>query len=205
MNLNTLFRFIFLPLFAVSTLSACGDLELPTDEEDNTNGSADNTTGDTDSVAVLHVRELSEQEDGANVCVGGYIVGYVPSGSIKKTVFSSDDAVASNIVLADSKAETDYTNCAAVQLEADTDIREELNLQDNPDRLHAFVYVFGTKQKYYSAAGIKSAYDYQLGDEDDDFSGDDAESSDSTAADPAAPTSCPDIQRGASASVFEGA
>ncbi len=170
--------------------SACSGFELEeatskTDGKENTDkGDADDEP--TDSM-VYTVRTLSSVPDTTDVTLRAYIVGYMPGSSVRGTIFSADGAVQTNIVLADSPDEQDVENCATAQLLKDTDVREALNLQDNPDLLHARVKLTGLKMKYCYAAGLKPVYDYEIltGDDSDDDNSDDDSSDEDADADKA--------------------
>lgn len=149
----------------VQMIQGCGKLELTDDktekpDSDSGGGNGDTPSGNPDDYA-LNVCKLPEVTDGTEVYVAGYVVGFVPvPGSLKSMVFGTTDAEASNIVIADYPDETDPTRCAAVQLTKGTEAREALNLLDHPENLGVAVYVGGTKQKYFSAPGIKKVKEF---------------------------------------------
>lgn len=131
---------------------------LPADSDDTGGGTVKDSTG-----AVVSVSELAAAPDGGSVWLKGYIVGYVPSGGKvgSSTVFGSDNAPQTNIVLADSPDETDGSRCVAVQLLIDTDPRTDLNLSENTENLWRLVWIYGTKvSSYYGSPGLKPAMDY---------------------------------------------
>lgn len=153
---------------------SCGKIDL---QEEGASGGGGKQPGGgqgpemvTDSC--LTVSQLAEVPNKTEVVVGGYIVGFIPKTSISKTVFGADDAVQTNIVIADSPDETDYHKCAPAQLLADSDARECLNLVDNPDLLGTYVYLYGIKDKYYYAPGLKPVLVYEIADPGDDGEGD---------------------------------
>lgn len=156
-------------LFVLFCNMACEPIELDEKETSDDTEKPNTDDVDEDTLAVLTVAELALAADDEYVCVGGYIVGYIPSGSISRTIFSSDGAVETNIVIADSPSEEDYNYCAAMQLTKGSDAREDLNLCDNPGNLGEYVRLYGTKvAKYYYAPGLKPVYDYEWGQADDD-------------------------------------
>ena len=94
--------------------------------------------------------------------VKAYIVGQVPGMAIKDAEFaapftpSSDSTTyGTNIIIAASATETDYTKCIAVQLPTGT-LRTALNLPENPGNLGKEVLLYGSLEKYFGQAGIKS-------------------------------------------------
>lgn len=170
-------------LFALSVvmvalmLCGCNEIELPSegsggkedDEEENVTAP---DSGDTFTIATL-----SRADDGEFIALKGYIVGYMPTNTMNKVVFNADDAVSTNIVLADRAAETDTKLCAGLQLKAGSDARVDLNLADNPAMLGQRIIAYGYKGTYCNAPGLKQVEVYELVDDDDD-SGDGADSKD---------------------------
>lgn len=173
--MKTLSHILFLLLLL---FTACGKVELEeasgkSDGKENTDKS---DTDDTQSDSTVYtVSTLAAAPDTTEVTLKAYIVGYMPGSSVKGAIFSADGAVQTNLVLADSPKEQDASNCATAQLLKDSDARDALNLQDNPDMLHARVKLSGLKMKYCYAAGLKPVYDYEIltGDDDGDDNTDD--------------------------------
>lgn len=93
------------------------------------------------------------------VWVKGTILGCF--GSAKEPI-STKDAVASNIAIGNA----DGTNVIPVQLvyvkDGDNHVREALNLMDNTDNIGKEVWVYGSIEKYFSVAGMKSTSDYSF-------------------------------------------
>ena len=162
--------FLFLSVLCISI--ACSKLELPETptDSDKTNDNTDaSRPGNNDDETIYTVNELiSKAEANEEVTLDCYIVGYVPNSSISKTVFGVEDAVASNIVVADAPTECDYTKCAAVQLIKGRDVRKDLNLQDNPNRLGQHILLQGTVKEYMRSKGIINVVYYEIKDNDND-------------------------------------
>lgn len=101
----------------------------------------------------------------ADTWVKGYIVGYVNGmsidGSILNDLSGITDDNKTNLLIADSKTETDYKNCLVLQLPSG-DVRNGLNLKDNPSNLGKEVIVKGSLEKYFGTAGLKSITEYVL-------------------------------------------
>ena len=96
------------------------------------------------------------------VWVRGYIVGY-KNNSGYDVEFSVDDASGTNIVIADSKDETDGAKALGVQLASNSDARKDLNLLDNSGMYKAEVLLYGTLEKYFSDdEGLKNVSEYEL-------------------------------------------
>ena len=175
-------------LFALSVvmvglmLCGCNEIELPSEgsggkEDDDKENVAAPDSGDTFTIATL-----SRADDGEFIALKGYIVGYMPTNTINKVVFNADDAVSTNIVLADRAAETDTKLCAGLQLKAGSDARVDLNLADNPAMLGQRIIAYGYKGTYCNAPGLKQVEVYEVvddeADDSDDDSGDGADSKD---------------------------
>lgn len=173
-------------LFALSVvmvalmLCGCNEIELPSEgsggkEDDDKENVAAPDSSDTFTIATL-----SRADDGEFIALKGYIVGYMPTNTINKVVFNADDAVSTNIVLADRAAETDMKLCAGLQLKARSDARVDLNLADNPAMLGQRIIAYGYKGTYCNAPGLKQVEVYELVDDDDsdEDSGDGADSKD---------------------------
>ena len=168
-------------LFALSVvmvafmLCGCNEIELPSEgsggKEDN---DKENVTAP-DSSDTFTIATLCRADDGEFIALKGYIVGYMPTNTMNKVVFDADDAVSTNIVLADRAAETDTKLCAGLQLKAGSDARVDLNLADNPAMLGQRIIAYGYKGTYCNAPGLKQVEVYELVDDDDD-SGDGADS-----------------------------
>ncbi len=175
-------------LFALSVVMAalmlcgCNEIELPSEgsggKEDN---DKENVTAP-DSDGTFTIATLCRADDGEFIALKGYIVGYMPTNTINKVVFDADDAVSTNIVLADRAAETDMKLCAGLQLKVGSDARVDLNLADNPAMLGQRIIAYGYKGTYCNAPGLKQVEVYELVDDDaddsDDDSGDGADSKD---------------------------
>lgn len=167
-------------LFALSVvmvalmLCGCNEIELPSEgsggkEDNDKENVAAPDSGDTFTIATL-----SRADDGEFIALKGYIVGYMPTNTMNKVVFNADDAVSTNIVLADRAAETDTKLCAGLQLKAGSDARVDLNLADNPVMLGQRIIAYGYKGTYCNAPGLKQVEVYELVDDDDNDSDDDS-------------------------------
>lgn len=101
----------------------------------------------------------------ADTWVKGYVVGYVNGmsidGSILNDLSSITDDNKTNLLISDNKNETDYKNCLVLQLPSG-DVRNGLNLKDNPSNLGKEVIVKGSLEKYFGTYGLKSITEYVL-------------------------------------------
>jgi len=101
---------------------------------------------------------------GAYKWVEGYIVGNVDGTGISITTESKFEApftIATNVLIAASATETDYTKCMPVQLPSGA-IRTGLNLADNVGNLGKKVKLYGSLEAYFGVAAIKSSSYYEL-------------------------------------------
>lgn len=175
-------------LFALSVvmvafmLCGCNEIELPSEGSGGKEDDDKENVTAPDSSDTFTIATLCRADDGEFIALKGYIVGYMPTNTINKVAFNADDAVNTNIVLADRAAETDTKLCAGLQLKAGSDARVDLNLADNPAMLGQRIIAYGYKGTYCNAPGLKQVEVYELvddeaGDNDDD-SGDGAGSKD---------------------------
>lgn len=122
--------------------------------------------GKEDPYTVAKVMSMYEENNAIKQAgwVKGYIVGFISGSSATATsvMFTAEGASASNLVLADSETETDWTKVVAVQLPAGSTPRTALNLLDNPSMLGAQVKIEGSIEKYFGIAGLKSTSDYEV-------------------------------------------
>lgn len=112
----------------------------------------------------------SVNPDRAEVWVTGYIVGVVNTevGNVlndRCAQFEGPFGVNTNLIIAMNPEEHNWENCATVQLPSGS-VRSALNLVDNPDNLGALVTIKGTTgSKYCGAYGVRSASDFNWGDQ----------------------------------------
>lgn len=104
----------------------------------------------------------------ANVWVSGYIVGWVDGSSQtyadeKNCMFTVPATLATNVLIADSPTETDFSKCACVNLPTTNNIRAAINLVDNPSNLGKELSVYGTIRKYFAIPGVRDLTNYKLG------------------------------------------
>lgn len=100
----------------------------------------------------------------SGVWVKGYIVGSMPTGgsstTLSATVFGTDDAATSNMVIADSKDVTDPAHCVGIQLTAA--YRDALSLASKPENLGKEVMIYGDVMKYCGGPGVKNMTAFKL-------------------------------------------
>ena len=114
----------------------------------------------------LTVAQAIANQTGEEVWVHGYIVGSIPADVspfvLENMTFTADGASGTNICIADVPDETNYANCAPVQLPAGSDARTDLNLMNNPTKLGVEVWLKGKATTYFGAPGLKEISKYTL-------------------------------------------
>ena len=93
--------------------------------------------------------------------VKGYIVGSIDDKSIDDANFSGNAVLKTNLLIADNADETDIAKCLAVQLPSG-DVRNALNLVDNPGNYKKLVTLTGSLEKYFGVPGLKTITKYEI-------------------------------------------
>ena len=99
--------------------------------------------------------------------VKGCIVGFIPDKSIDEATFNGNATAKTNIIIADTPDETDITKCMPIQLPSG-DIRNKVNLQENPGNYKKVVTLTGSLEKYFGVTGLKSVSKALFEGEEDD-------------------------------------
>lgn len=126
---------------------------------------ADLTIGDDsqdggDSESAVEVSQAREMAGSEGVWVRGYIVGAFKSTN--HPVFEAPFPSSTNLVIAAKTSETDKAKCLSVELKRG-DMRDLLNLVDNPDNEGRRVFLKGdVVEAYYGIPGLKNITDYEL-------------------------------------------
>lgn len=112
-----------------------------------------------------------------NYFVKAYIVGQVNGASLDNSEFNAPftpstnsttgqlNTYNTNLLIADNADETDVNKCVAVQLPSGA-LRSGLNLPENPDMDGKEILIYGSLEKYFGAAGIKSPSYAKVGDQE---------------------------------------
>ncbi len=112
-----------------------------------------------DMEEAMSVPEAKDNIGAGDVWVYGYIVGGDLSSS--KASFKGPFSSRTNLVLAARAGTTDRSACLSVQLQKG-DIRDALNLVDNPDNLGKAVYLQGDiVESYYGLPGLQNLTEYR--------------------------------------------
>lgn len=104
---------------------------------------------------------ISGVGSGSTAWVAGYIVGSSVDKAASDFKPGAEGASNTNIFIANTPDETDYTKCVPVQLPAG-DIRSALSLQANPGLVGMKVAVLGSLEKYFGQPGVKTVTEYVL-------------------------------------------
>lgn len=150
----------------VSTATKAGTWEVKNFKVEEGEATVDPGTGevgDTLTVAQALVNQNSEVK-----WVKGYIVGSVKVDESISAIDAADDVLFSAtgvrntvVLLADSKTETDYTKCVAVNLPTG-EIRTAVNLVDNPSNLGKLLKVNGTLRTYFGIPGVRDLTGFDI-------------------------------------------
>ncbi len=144
-------------------VTSCDDVPAPFQINNEDDGSSANAQGKTreNPYEVKDAVTAFSMGKSGKFWVEGYIVGYIPAGgdastNISNTVFAAPtDEQKSNIVLASSASESVAGNCLVVQLPVGA-LRDSLNLASHPENLGKSVLLYGSIEKYFGGAGLKS-------------------------------------------------
>ena len=113
-----------------------------------------------DQYEALTISQARNSAGAEDVWVSGYIVGgdLTPSAASFDIPFTSR----TNLVLGPKSSTIDRSACMSMQLPAG-DVREALNLVDNPENLGRRIYVKGdVVEAYYGIPGIKNVSEFEL-------------------------------------------
>ena len=119
------------------------------------------TTGSGTEADPYTVGAVLGGQSGTSVWTQGYIVGFIAGKSIQDgAVFSNDvagkDYTNTNVILAATPDETDWSKCIPIQLPNTANLRQELGLGNNPAAYKRLVKVCGDLEKYFGQAGVKN-------------------------------------------------
>lgn len=110
--------------------------------------------------AALAVAELGTRIGAKDIWVKGYIVGgdLSTSNMVTEPPFSK----ASNLAIADSRNPSGREMCAGVEIPSKEEIRNALNLVNNPGNLGKVLYIKGDIEEYFGHPGIKGITEFVL-------------------------------------------
>lgn len=139
---------------AMMSLSSCSNVD---DDVTNPDGGGGVTVGDGSEAKPFSVEQAIKNQNQQAKWVEGYIVGAVSTAdpAANEWQFAAPFATPSNILIASKAGETDKTKLIAVQLLIG-DIRDFINLVNNPAKLGTKVKLHGNLEKYFGIAGLKA-------------------------------------------------
>lgn len=151
-----------LPVFLILLSIACERVHFPEPEENEGKPLPEDTlvvdaTGEGSMYSPATVTDLLLREAdfmGTSCWVAGYIVGYTER-TMKNAAFTTDGAVQSNILLADSPDEKDEDYCVPVELKTEK-WKTTLSLAHRPENLGQRVVVHGMINTYFSVTGVRA-------------------------------------------------
>lgn len=171
--------YIIALLYCTIAIAACTGPVIIDDEDENENENNNEEIHTRDSVPIVHegtyaspysIGEAQTVGRGRDIWIEGYIVGCV-KGSMKSGCnYTAEATTTSNILLADTfptGSVDDYLYCLPVELPSG-DLRDLLNLYDNPENYHRKVRIQGNLTLYFSVVGMKAISDYSFGNENED-------------------------------------
>ncbi|SHF00249.1 DUF6359 domain-containing protein [Dysgonomonas macrotermitis] len=94
--------------------------------------------------------------------IKAYIVGAVPAAVLAEAEFTAPFTSQSNILVAATPNETDPTKCFPIQLKSGSDVRTNLNLNQNPGMLGKEVKLYGDLTTYFNVPGLKETSDFEV-------------------------------------------
>ena len=146
--------------FGVAGLGETSDYEL------DSNGGGDDPGEDVEGSGTkedpYNIAGAVYHQGKTGVWIMGYIVGTVEGISIfENSKFNPPFTVSSNLLIAASPNETDFSNCIPVQIPSG-EVRTALNLVSNPNNLGKEVKLFGNLRTYFGVAGLGETSDYVL-------------------------------------------
>ena len=119
--------------------------------------------GDQPSGTTYTVAQAIAANSGSGVYVKGYIVGFVDGQAYESGArFEANGTVTTNVLIADSPSESDLTKCMPVQLPSG-DVRNGVNLKDNPGNYKKDVLLFGNIETYFKVPGVKAVTYAEVG------------------------------------------
>lgn len=161
---KSLLAYFLLPLLL---MSACEKIELPQADNDGNVDEEIPLPPDNDE-EILTVLQALAADEGDYVMMRGYIIGYINGTSLseKNVVLGlPTEKPNTNMLIADSPDETDLAKMMPVGLPesySGMQVREDLNLFDNPSFLHRQILIQGFIATYFRRMGFKRPSAYWL-------------------------------------------
>ena len=167
-----LYLIIYIQLFG--GLCSCERLDIPLPDEETEEDvtpslpeqdvNNDVRDGSRESpYTVAHAQAIGDEYfEVEDAWIEGYIVGWISGSHYPNGArFSAQSAGNTNLLLADSIYENDPAHCLPVQLPSNSQIRQQLNLKDNPQNLRRHIKLKGDITGYFNTTGVKNTSVYE--------------------------------------------
>lgn len=156
------FRYLFLAFLCFCGVAACERVDLEDQSKPKKDTPSEHLPIDTTSSDDVYMIGQAPAFVGKEVMLVGYIVGCVEGTSLSKARFVAPFSFESNLLLADTPTERSAEACLPIALPANTNVRAELNLKNNPTLIGRRVIVLGKVEAYFQRAGIRMLRAYEL-------------------------------------------
>lgn len=127
----------------------------PVSPDDPSMPPSDEFTGDGTADDPFTVTDILSGATGTGVWVKGYMVGAVTDKSYDSALLGSDQSTTTNVLIAADPQESSTARCVPVQLPYG-DVRQKVNLVDNPGNYQAIVILRGNIETYFNVPGVKA-------------------------------------------------
>lgn len=146
----------------------CDKVEIPQPDGVSSGGEAGTVwkpldgTGEGTDTCPWSVADVLQNEFLPDVPVwaAGYVVGYVIGNSVKGSVFGAEEAVQSNVLIADNPEEKNVDACLPVELKTEK-LHYGVSLRCNPDSLGHYVLFQAFVKTYFRAKGLREVKQYR--------------------------------------------
>jgi hypothetical protein len=135
------------------------------DPDDDGGGGGTGSGSQTNPYDVAYV--MANQDSPTGWVIGYIVGGIVDDNNQTNTIDGPEDVVFGTnvrntaVLIADSQTETNYLNCVVVNLPTG-EIRNAVNLKDNPGNLGKWVKINGTFRAYFGRPGVRDVTGHEL-------------------------------------------
>lgn len=145
----------------ISTTQSCRTIEIKKiiiQEGEASGGGGSSLTGDGTRENPFTANDViimnNASSDGHKYWVKGYIVGVIEGDYAYN--YSASTTMMSNVIISSDVNTHMQDSCVAIQLVNGTEVREGLNLKNNPQNYQQEVLLYGTLESYFQKAGVKN-------------------------------------------------
>lgn len=155
-------------ILSLAVTGGCGKVEIPRPDGISSGGDAGTVwkpldgTGEGTETCPWAVADVLRNEisPDAPVWAAGYVVGYVIGNSVRGSVFGTEEAVQSNVLIADSPEERDVDACLPVELKTEK-LHYGVSLRYNPDSLGRYVLFQASVKTYFRVKGLRDVKQFR--------------------------------------------